>query len=127
MKMRQKENFQSPIKAEHQNTNFGGAFGSSHKPSSAQGDVGHQPSRATGEASSNQCGACRNHDPSRLPTHGWIGFETTTIEAVFGGGTTYNEMERQPDLAGGQHFLALMTARGKSRKLRRSWYFGVPL
>ncbi|KFD51852.1 hypothetical protein M513_07181, partial [Trichuris suis] len=21
----------------------------------------------------------RNHDPSRLPTHGWIGFETTTI------------------------------------------------
>ncbi|KFD47872.1 hypothetical protein M514_11225 [Trichuris suis] len=35
----------------------------------------------------------RNHDPSRLPTPGWNGFGGTTVEAVFGGGTTYNEME----------------------------------
>ncbi|KFD49701.1 hypothetical protein M513_09398 [Trichuris suis] len=31
----------------------------------------------------------RNHDPSRLPTHGWIGFGATTVEVVFDRVTTY--------------------------------------
>ncbi|KFD58341.1 hypothetical protein M514_00567 [Trichuris suis] len=98
-----KTNFRSHPKAKHQNNNFSEALGSFHEPSSAQASVGHQPSQASGKSS--YAGqptwhlSGRKFDPSRLPAHGWIGFGATTLEAVLGGGATYNEIKSHIQLS----------------------------